>query len=49
MAVACVTCAMLQPLAQHAMLRLGRPDHAHVFLICAVACLGMALVLAWML
>jgi len=39
----------LQPLAQYAMLKLGHPDPAHVFLICAVACIGMALILAWML
>lgn len=39
----------LQPLAQYAMLKLGHPDPAHVFLICALACIGMAFVLAWML
>jgi len=39
----------LQPLAQYAMLKLGHPDPAHVFLICATACVGMAFVLAWML
>ena len=39
----------LQPLAQYAMLKLGHPDAAHVFLICSVACVGMAFVLAWML
>jgi len=39
----------LQPLAQYAMLKLGHPDPGHVFLICAVACVGMAFVLAWML
>ena len=39
----------LQPLAQYAMLNLGHPDPAHVFLICAMACVGMAFVLAWML
>jgi acyl-[acyl-carrier-protein]-phospholipid O-acyltransferase / long-chain-fatty-acid--[acyl-carrier-protein] ligase len=39
----------LQPLAQYAMLKLGHPDPGHVFLICAVACVAMAFVLAWML
>ncbi|HXY01182.1 MAG TPA: MFS transporter [Candidatus Limnocylindrales bacterium] len=39
----------LQPLAQYAMLKLGHPDAAHVFLICAIACIGMAFVLAWLL
>jgi len=39
----------LQPLAQYAMLQLGHPDPGHVFLICAVACLGMGFVLARML
>jgi len=39
----------LQPLAQYAMLKLGHPDAAHVFLICAVACVLTGLVLAWML
>jgi len=39
----------LQPLAQYAMLKLGHPDPAHVFLICAIACVGMAFVLGWML
>src|SRR3974390_2310432 len=39
----------LQPLVQYAMLRLGHPDPAHVFLICALACVGMAFVLARML
>lgn len=39
----------LQPLAQYAMLKLGHPDPGHVFLICAVACVGMAFILAWML
>jgi acyl-[acyl-carrier-protein]-phospholipid O-acyltransferase / long-chain-fatty-acid--[acyl-carrier-protein] ligase len=39
----------LQPLAQYAMLKLGHPDAAHVFLICAISCVGMAFVLAWML
>jgi acyl-[acyl-carrier-protein]-phospholipid O-acyltransferase / long-chain-fatty-acid--[acyl-carrier-protein] ligase len=39
----------LQPVVQYAMLRLGHPDAGHVFLICAVACVGMAFVLARML
>lgn len=39
----------LQPFVQYAMLKLGHPDPAHVFLICAVACVAMAFVLAWML
>ena len=39
----------LQPLAQYAMLKLGHPDAAHVFLICAVACVVTGFVLAWML
>jgi hypothetical protein len=39
----------LPPLAQCAMMKLGYPDPAHVFLICTVACVGMAFVLAWML
>jgi acyl-[acyl-carrier-protein]-phospholipid O-acyltransferase/long-chain-fatty-acid--[acyl-carrier-protein] ligase len=39
----------LQPLAQYAMLKLGHPDAAHVFLICAVACVATGFVLAWML
>ncbi len=39
----------LQPLAQYAMLRLGHPEPGHVFLICAVACVVMGLVLARML
>ncbi len=39
----------LQPLVQYAMLRLGHPDPGHVFLICAVASIGMAFVLARML
>ena len=39
----------LQPLAQYAMVRLGHPDPGHVFLICAVACIGMGFVLARML
>jgi MFS family permease len=39
----------LQPVVQYAMLRLGHPDPGHVFLICAVACVGMAFVLARML
>jgi acyl-[acyl-carrier-protein]-phospholipid O-acyltransferase/long-chain-fatty-acid--[acyl-carrier-protein] ligase len=39
----------LQPVAQYAMLKLGHPDPAHVFLICAMACVGMAFILAWML
>jgi len=38
----------LQPLAQYAMLQLGHPDPGHVFLICAVACVGMGFVLARM-
>jgi acyl-[acyl-carrier-protein]-phospholipid O-acyltransferase / long-chain-fatty-acid--[acyl-carrier-protein] ligase len=39
----------LQPLAQYAMLKLGHPDAAHVFLICAVACVLTGFVLSWML
>jgi acyl-[acyl-carrier-protein]-phospholipid O-acyltransferase/long-chain-fatty-acid--[acyl-carrier-protein] ligase len=39
----------LQPVVQYAMLRLGHPDPGHVFLICAIACIGMAFVLARML
>src|SRR5215813_1852342 len=39
----------LQPLVQYAMLRLGHPDPGHVFLICSLACVGMAFVLARML
>lgn len=39
----------LQPVVQYAMLRLGHPDPGHVFLICALACIGMAFVLARML
>jgi acyl-[acyl-carrier-protein]-phospholipid O-acyltransferase / long-chain-fatty-acid--[acyl-carrier-protein] ligase len=39
----------LQPVVQYAMLRLGHPDPEHVFLICALACVGMAFVLARML
>ena len=39
----------LQPLAQYAMLKLGHPDPAHVFLICGVACIGTGFILAWML
>ena len=39
----------LQPLVQYAMLRLGHPDPGRVFLICALACVGMAFVLARML
>jgi len=39
----------LQPVVQYAMLRLGHPDPGHVFLICSVACVGMAFVLARML
>jgi hypothetical protein len=39
----------LQPVAQYAMLKLGHPDPGHVFLICALACVAMAFVLAWML
>jgi acyl-[acyl-carrier-protein]-phospholipid O-acyltransferase/long-chain-fatty-acid--[acyl-carrier-protein] ligase len=39
----------LQPVVQYAMLRLGHPDPGHVFLICALACVAMAFVLARML
>jgi acyl-[acyl-carrier-protein]-phospholipid O-acyltransferase/long-chain-fatty-acid--[acyl-carrier-protein] ligase len=39
----------LQPFAQYAMLKLGHPDPSHVFLICSIACVVMAFVLAWML
>jgi acyl-[acyl-carrier-protein]-phospholipid O-acyltransferase / long-chain-fatty-acid--[acyl-carrier-protein] ligase len=39
----------LQPIVQYAMLRLGHPDPGHVFLICSMACVGMAFVLARML
>lgn len=39
----------LQPVVQYAMLRLGHPDPGHVFLICSVACVGMAFVLARMM
>jgi acyl-[acyl-carrier-protein]-phospholipid O-acyltransferase/long-chain-fatty-acid--[acyl-carrier-protein] ligase len=39
----------LQPVVQYAMLRLGHPDPGHVFLIAALACVGMAFVLARML
>lgn len=39
----------LQPIVQYAMLRLGHPDPGHVFLICSVACVAMAFVLARML
>ncbi len=39
----------LQPLVQYAMLRLGHPDPGRVFLISAVACIGMVFVLAHML
>jgi acyl-[acyl-carrier-protein]-phospholipid O-acyltransferase / long-chain-fatty-acid--[acyl-carrier-protein] ligase len=39
----------LQPVVQYAMLRLGHPDPEHVFLICALACVAMAFVLARML
>jgi acyl-[acyl-carrier-protein]-phospholipid O-acyltransferase/long-chain-fatty-acid--[acyl-carrier-protein] ligase len=39
----------LQPLAQYAMLKLGHPDPAHVFLICALACIVVAFTLAGML
>ena len=39
----------LQPVVQYAMLRLGHPDPGHVFLICSVACVAMAVVLARML
>jgi acyl-[acyl-carrier-protein]-phospholipid O-acyltransferase / long-chain-fatty-acid--[acyl-carrier-protein] ligase len=39
----------LQPLVQYAMLWLGHPDPGHVFLICSMACVAMAFVLARML
>lgn len=39
----------LQPFVQYAMLKLGHPDPSHVFLICSIACVFMAFVLAWML
>jgi acyl-[acyl-carrier-protein]-phospholipid O-acyltransferase/long-chain-fatty-acid--[acyl-carrier-protein] ligase len=39
----------LQPLVQYAMLRLGHPDPAHVFLLCAGSCVVMVFVLARML
>ena len=39
----------LQPLVQYAMLWLGHPDPGHVFLICSLACVAMAFVLARML
>ena len=39
----------LQPFVQYAMLKLGHPDPSHVFLICSIACIAMAFVLAWML
>ena len=39
----------LQPFVQYAMLKLGHPDPSHVFLICSLACIAMAFVLAWML
>jgi len=39
----------LQPVAQYAMLRLGHPDPGHVFLISAVACVVMGILLARML
>jgi acyl-[acyl-carrier-protein]-phospholipid O-acyltransferase / long-chain-fatty-acid--[acyl-carrier-protein] ligase len=39
----------LQPFAQFAMLKLGHPDPSHVFLLSSVACIGMALLLGWML
>jgi len=39
----------LQPVAQYAMLRLGHPDPGHVFLICAVTCVVMGVLLARML
>jgi acyl-[acyl-carrier-protein]-phospholipid O-acyltransferase/long-chain-fatty-acid--[acyl-carrier-protein] ligase len=39
----------LQPVVQYAMLRFGHPDPGRVFLICAMACVGMAFVLARML
>jgi MFS family permease len=35
----------LQPLVQYAMMQLGHPDPGRVFLICAVACLGVLVVL----
>jgi acyl-[acyl-carrier-protein]-phospholipid O-acyltransferase/long-chain-fatty-acid--[acyl-carrier-protein] ligase len=39
----------LQPLVQYAMVRLGHPDPGRVFLICTVACVVMAFILARML
>ena len=39
----------LQPFVQYAMLKLGHPDPSHVFLICSIACVLMAFVLAAML
>lgn len=39
----------LQPLVQYGMLRLGHPDPGRVFLICTVACVVMAFMLARML
>lgn len=39
----------VQPVAQCTMLRLGHPDPGHVFLICAMACVAMGFLLAWML
>lgn len=39
----------MQPLVQYAMLRLGHPDPGRVFLICSIACILMAWILARML
>jgi len=39
----------LQPLVQYAMMQLGHPDPGRVFLICAVACVGVLVVLPRML
>lgn len=39
----------LQPIVQYAMVWLGHPDPGHVFLICSIACIAMAFVLARML
>jgi hypothetical protein len=38
-----------QPLPQYTMMQLGHPDPGRVFLICAVACLGVLVVLPRML
>lgn len=38
----------LQPLVQYAMMQMGHPDPGQVFLICAVACMGVLFVLARM-